>query len=42
MIDNIKQIDRLVQDCSIASALVMGILQSFTKPLKCSEINYSL
>ena len=30
---NHENIDGLVQDCSISSALVMEILRSFTKPL---------
>ena len=33
------QINGLVQDCSISSALAMEILQSCTKPLKCNTDN---
>ena len=32
------QVDGLVQDCSISSALAMEILQSCTKPSKCVPI----
>ena len=33
MIGCIKYFDGLVQDCSNSSALAMGLLQSYTKPL---------
>ena len=35
---SVLKIDGLVQDCSISSALAMEILQSCTKPSKCSLI----
>ena len=31
-----SQIDGLVQDCSVSSALAKEILQSYTKPLQCN------